>query len=48
MTLKNGNGWITIKRGRIVEVGETAIECKAKLAAGRKLKANTQKNREKE
>lgn len=29
MTVRNGKGWITIKRGRIVTSGETALESKA-------------------
>ena len=31
MALKNGNGWIAIKRGRVVESGESAFEIQARL-----------------
>lgn len=36
MTLRNGKGWITIRSGRVVESGESAIECKARLVVRRK------------
>lgn len=36
MTVRSGSGWITIKRGQIVESAETAIECKTRLVVKRK------------
>lgn len=38
MTVRNGKGWITLKRGRIVEFAETAIECKARQVAQKQQK----------
>lgn len=38
MTVRNGKGWITLKRGRIVTSAETAIECKARFAVQKQQK----------
>lgn len=45
MTVRNGKGWITLKRCRIVESAESAIECKARLAVQKQQKKKQEKGK---
>lgn len=38
MTIRCGNGFIKLAGVRVQETGETALECKARVAVGRKVK----------
>jgi hypothetical protein len=43
MALKHGNGLIAIKRGRVVKIGESAFEIKARLLVKKQQQAKQPK-----